>query len=257
MSEMISRRSFLKVAGISAVGVAAFGLTGCGGGGGGSSSTDTVYGMVTNAQLDNLGIGDGLDFSELTEKQKEGLAKIVPACKNVWFPLDDVSALSSETELSKDQEEQLGQIIGANNDIIILEYGVINQSTSVTVNFERSKTEFQNGMQQILMAVATAEDKTKTAYQSKDFTVKYDGKVQPAISCGYASTGESGEGAVSENYSATSVAPKGQGVMKVYAIVPKGWSTLDVTYTPSFDKGTTFKYRVKSTDVDVDNGDDE
>ena len=45
-------------------------------------------------------------------------------------------------------------------------------------------------------------------------------------------------------------------MMEVYAIVPKGWSTLDVTYTPNFDKGTTFKYRVKRTDVDVDDGDE-
>ena len=65
MSEMISRRSFLKVAGISAVGVAAFGLTGCGGGGGGSSSTDTVYGVVTDEQLESLGIPEVDDFSKL------------------------------------------------------------------------------------------------------------------------------------------------------------------------------------------------
>lgn len=248
MSEMISRRSFLKVAGISAVGVAAFGLTGCGGGGGGSSSTDTVYGVVTNEQLDRLGIPEEVDFSQLTDKQKEALAKIVPACKNVWFPLEDVSGVTAPSSAP------LGQIIGENNEIIVLEYVVINQSTSVTVNFERSKFEFGNERAKILKAVMEAEDKTKTAYQSKDFTVKYDGKAQPAISCGYAYTGVSGEGTVPVNLSATSVAPKGQGMMEVYAIVPKGWSTLDVTYTPNFDKGTTFKYRVKSTDVD---GDDE
>lgn len=248
MSEMISRRSFLKVAGISAVGVAAFGLTGCGGGGGGSSSTDTVYGVVTNEQLDRLGIPEEVDFSQLEDKQKEALAKIVPACKNVWFPLEDVSGVTAPSSVP------LGQIIGENNEIIVLEYVVINQSTSVTVNFERSKFEFGNERAKILKAVMEAEDKTKTAYQSKDFTVKYDGKAQPAISCGYAYTGVSGEGTVPVNLSATSVAPKGQGMMEVYAIVPKGWSTLDVTYTPNFDKGTTFKYRVKSTDVD---GDDE
>lgn len=246
MSEMISRRSFLKVAGISAVGVAAFGLTGCGGGGGGSSSTDTVYGVVTGEQLVSLGIPEVDDFSKLTDKQKEALAKIVPACKNVWFPLDDVSSVTAPSNVPLDQ------IIGENNEIIFLEYGVINQSTSVAVNFERSKAEFGSGMTKILNAVMKAEDKTKTAYQSKDFTVKYDGKAQPAISCGYAYTGVSGEGTVPVNLSATSVAPKGQGMMEVYAIVPKGWSTLDVTYTPNFDKGTTFKYRVKSTDVDVD-----
>ena len=250
MSEMISRRSFLKVAGISAVGVAAFGLTGCGGGGGGSSSTDTVYGVVTNEHLESLGIPEVDDFSKLTDKQKEALAKIVPACKNVWFPLEDVSSVTAPSSVP------LGQIIGENNEIIVLEYVVINQSTSVTVNFERSKAEFGSGMTKILNAVMEAEDKTKTVYQSKDFTVKYDGKAQPAISCGYAYTGASGEGAAPVNPSATSVAPKGQGVMEVYAIVPKGWSTLDVTYTPNFDKGTTFKYRVKSTDVDVDDGDE-
>lgn len=248
MSEMISRRSFLKVAGISAVGVAAFGLTGCGGGGGGSSSTDTVYGVVTDEQLKSLGIPEVGDFSQLEDKQKEALAKIVPACKNVWFPLDDVSSVTAPSSVP------LGQSIGENNEIILLEYGVINQSTSVAVNFERSKAEFGSGMTSILNAVMEAEDKTKTVYQSKDFTVKYDGKAQPAISCGYAYTGASGENAVLVDLSATSVAPKGQGVMEVYAIVPKGWSTLDVTYTPNFDKGTTFKYRVKSTDVD---GDDE
>lgn len=242
MSEMISRRSFLKVAGISAVGVAAFGLTGCGGGGGGSSSTDTVYGVVTDEQLKSLGIPEEVDFSQLTDKQKEALAKIVPACKNVWFPLEDVSSVTAPSSVP------LGQVIGENNEIIVLEYVVINQSTSVTVNFERSKAEFGSGLNSILTAVMGAEDKTKTAYQSKDFTVKYDGKAQPAISCGFAF----GEGAARENPSATSVAPKGQGVMEVYAIVPKGWSTLDVTYTPNFDKDTTFKYRVKSTDVDVD-----
>ena len=246
MSEMISRRSFLKVAGISAVGVAAFGLTGCGGGGGGSSSTDTVYGVVTNEQLESLGIPEVDDFSKLTDKQKEALAKIVPACKNVWFPLHDVSSVTAPSSVPLDQ------VIGENNEIIVLKYGVINQSTSVTVNFERSKAEFVNERAKILKAVKEAEDKTQTAYQSKDFTVKYDGKAQPAISCGYAYTGVSGEGTVPVNLSATSVAPKGQGMMEVYAIVPKGWSTLDVTYTPNFDKGTTFKYRVKSTDVDVD-----
>ena len=188
------------------------------------------------------------DFSKLTDKQKEALAKIVPACKNVWFPLDDVSSVTAPSGV------QLGQIIGENNEIIVLEYGVINQSTSMTVNFERSKTKFGSELTSIRNAVMEAEDKTKTAYQSKDFTVKYDGKAQPAISCGYAYTGVSGEGTVPVNLSATSVAPKGQGMMEVYAIVPKGWSTLDVTYTPNFDKGTTFKYRVKSTDVD---GDDE
>lgn len=248
MSEMISRRSFLKVAGISAMGVAAFGLTGCGGGGGGSSSTDTVYGVVTGKQLGSLGIPEVDDFSKLTDEQKEALAKIVPACKNVWFPLDDVSSVTAPSSVPLDQ------IIGENNEIIFLEYGVINQSTSMTVNFERSKAEFGRELTKILNAVMEAEDKTKTAYQSKDFTVKYDGKAQPAISCGYAYTGASGEGAVLVNPSAPSVASKGQGVMEVYAIVPKGWSTLDVTYTPNFDKGTTFKYRVKSTDVD---GDDE
>lgn len=245
MSEMISRRSFLKVAGISAVGVAAFGLTGCGGGGGGSSSTDTVYGVVTNEQLESLGIPEVDDFSKLTDKQKEALAKIVPACKNVWFPLEDVSSVTAPSSVP------LGQIIGENNEIIVLEYVVINQSTSVTVNFERSKFELGNERAKILKAVMEAEDKTKTAYQSKDFTVKYDGKAQPAISCGYAYTGASGKGAAPVN---PSVAPKGQGIMEVYAIVPKGWSTLDVTYTPNFDKSTTFKYRVKRTDVD---GDDE
>ncbi len=250
MSEMISRRSFLKVAGISAVGVAAFGLTGCGGCGGGSSSTDTVYGVVTDKQLKSLGIPEVGDFSKLTDKQKEALAKIVPACKNVWFPLDDVSGVTAPSSVPLDQ------VIGENNEIIVLEYGVINQSTSVAVNFERSKAEFGSGMTKILNAVMKAEDKTKTAYQSKDFTVKYDGKAQPAISCGYAYTGVSGEGTVPVNLSATSVAPKGQGMMEVYAIVPKDWSTLDVTYTPNFDKGTTFKYRVKSTDVDVDDGDE-
>ena len=248
MSEMISRRSFLKVAGISAMGVAAFGLTGCGGGGGGSSSTDTVYGVVTDEQLKSLGIPEVSDFSKLTDKQKEALAKIVPACKNVWFPLDVVSSVTAPSGV------QLGQIIGENNEIIVLEYGVINQSTSMTVNFERSKTKFGSELTSIRNAVMEAEDKTKTAYQSKDFTVKYDGKAQPAISCGYAYTGVSGEGTVLINLAASSVAPKGQGMMEVYAIVPKGWSTLDVTYTPNFDKGTTFKYRVKSTDVD---GDDE
>lgn len=246
MSEMISRRSFLKVAGISAVGVAAFGLTGCGGGGGGSSSTDTVYGVVTGEQLVSLGIPEVDDFSKLTDKQKEALAKIVPACKNVWFPLHDVSSVTAPSSVPLDQ------IIGENNEIIFLEYGVINQSTSMTVNFERSEAEFGSELTRILNVVMEAEDKTKTEYQSKDFTVKYDGKAQPAISCGYAYTGEFGEGAVPDNLSATGVAPKGQGVMEVYAIVPKGWSTLDVTYTPNFDKGTTFKYRVKSTDVDVD-----
>ena len=250
MSEMISRRSFLKVAGISAVGVAAFGLTGCGGGGGGSSSTDTVYGVVTDEQLKSLGIPEVSDFSKLTDKQKEALAKIVPACKNVWFPLDDVSSVTAPSSVPLDK------VIGENNEIIVLEYGVINQSTSVTVTFERSKAEFGSGMTSILKAVMEAEDKTKTVYQSKDFTVKYDGKAQPAISCGYAYTGVSGEGTVPFNLSATSVAPKGQGMMEVYAIVPKDWSTLDVTYTPNFDKGTTFKYRVKSTDVDVDDGDE-
>lgn len=247
MSEMISRRSFLKVAGISAMGVAAFGLTGCGGG---SSSTDTVYGVVTDKQLKSLGIPEVGDFSQLEDKQKEALAKIVPACKNVWFPLDDVSRVTAPSSVSP------GQSIGENNEIILLEYRVINQSTSVTVNFERSKFELGNERAKILKAVMEAEDKTKTAYQSKDFTVKYDGKAQPAISCGYAYTGAFGEGAVPVNLSATSVAPKGQGMMEVYAIVPKGWSTLDVTYTPNFDKGTTFKYRVKSTDVDVDDGDE-
>lgn len=250
MSEMISRRSFLKVAGISAVGVAAFGLTGCGGGGGGSSSTDTVYGVVTDKQLKSLGIPEVSNFSQLTDEQKEALAKIVPACKNVWFPLHDVSGVTAPSGV------QLGQIIGENNEIIVLEYGVINQSTSMTVNFERSKTKFGSELTSIRNAVMEAEDKTKTAYQSKDFTVKYDGKAQPAISCGYAYTGVSGEGTVPVNLSATSVAPKGQGMMEVYAIVPKDWSTLDVTYTPNFDKGTTFKYRVKSTDVDVDDGDE-
>lgn len=244
MSEMISRRSFLKVAGISAVGVAAFGLTGCGGGGG-SSSTDTVYGVVTNEQLKSLGIPEEVDFSQLTDKQKEALAKIVPACKNVWFPLEDVSSVTAPSSVP------LGQVIGEKNEIVALEYVVINQSTSVTVNFERSKADIKNGLNSILAAVMGAEDKTKTEYQSKDFTVKCDGKAQPAISCGFA-LGASGEGAARENLSATSVAPKGQGIMEVYAIVPKGWSTLDVTYTPNFDKGTTFKYRVKSTDVDVD-----
>ena len=250
MSEMISRRSFLKVAGISAVGVAAFGLTGCGGGGGGSSSTDTVYGVVTDEQLDSLGIPEVSNFSQLTDEQKEALAKIVPACKNVWFPLHDVSSVTAPSGVPLDQ------IIGENNEIIVLEYGVINQSTSMTVNFERSKIEFGNERAKILDAVMKAKDKTQTAYQSKDFTVKYDGKAQPAISCGYAYTGVSGKGAAHVNPSATSVAPKGQGMMEVYAIVPKGWSTLDVTYTPNFDKGTTFKYRVKSTDVDVDDGDE-
>lgn len=250
MSEMISRRSFLKVAGISAVGVAAFGLTGCGGGGGGSSSTDTVYGVVTDEQLDSLGIPEVSNFSQLTDEQKEALAKIVPACKNVWFPLHDVSSVTAPSRVPLDQ------IIGENNEIIVLEYGVINQSTSMTVNFERSKIEFGNERAKILDAVMKAKDKTQTAYQSKDFTVKYDGKAQPAISCGYAYTGVSGEGTVPVNLSATSVAPKGQGMMEVYAIVPKDWSTLDVTYTPNFDKGTTFKYRVKSTDVDVDDGDE-
>lgn len=250
MSEMISRRSFLKVAGISAMGVAAFGLTGCGGGGGGSSSTDTVYGVVTDEQLKSLGIPEVGDFSQLEDKQKEALAKIVPACKNVWFPLDDVSSVTAPSSVSP------GQSIGENNEIILLEYSVINQSTSVTVNFERSKFELGNERAKILKAVMEAEDKTKTVYQSKDFTVKYDGKAQPAISCGYAYTGASGKGAAPVNPSATSVAPKGQGVMEVYAIVPKGWSTLDVTYTPNFDKGTTFKYRVKSTDVDIDDGDE-
>lgn len=245
MSEMISRRSFLKVAGISAMGVAAFGLTGCGGGGGGSSSTDTVYGVVTDEQLESLGIPGVDDFSKLTDKQKEALAKIVPACKNVWFPLDDVSSVTAPSSVPLDK------VIGENNEIIVLKYGVINQSTSMTVNFERSKAEFGSEMKSIL---TEAKDKTQTAYQSKDFTVKYDGKAQPAISCGYAYTGAFGKGAVPVNLSAISVAPKGQGVMEVYAIVPKGWSTLDVTYTPNFDKGTTFKYRVKSTDVD---GDDE
>lgn len=247
MSEMISRRSFLKVAGISAMGVAAFGLTGCGGGGGGSSSTDTVYGVVTDKQLKSLGIPEVGDFSQLTDKQKEALAKIVPACKNVWFPLDDVSRVTAPSSVSP------GQSIGENNEIILLEYSVINQSTSVTVNFERSKFELGNERAKILKAVMGAKDKTQTAYQSKDFTVKYDGKAQPAISCGYAYTGASGKGAAPVN---PSVAPKGQGIMEVYAIVPKGWSTLDVTYTPNFDKGTTFKYRVKSTDVDVDDGDE-
>lgn len=61
MSEMISRRSFLKVAGVSVVGAAAFGLTGCGGGGG-SSSTDTVYGVITDEQLNRLGIPEVSDF---------------------------------------------------------------------------------------------------------------------------------------------------------------------------------------------------
>lgn len=247
MSEMISRRSFLKVAGISAMGVAAFGLTGCGGGGGGSSSTDTVYGVVTDEQLKSLGIPEVGDFSQLEDKQKEALAKIVPACKNVWFPLDDVSSVTAPSSVPLDQ------VIGKNNEIILLEYSVINQSTSVTVNFERSKFELGNERAKILKAVMGAKDKTQTAYQSKDFTVKYDGKAQPAISCGYAYTGASGKGAAPVN---PSVAPKGQGIMEVYAIVPKGWSTLDVTYTPNFDKGTTFKYRVKSTDVDVDDGDE-
>ena len=246
MSEMISRRSFLKVAGISAVGVAAFGLTGCGGGGGGSSSTDTVYGVVTDEQLNSLGIPEVGDFSQLTDKKKEALAKIVPACKNVWFPLEDVSSVTAPSSVP------LGQIIGENNEIIVLEYGVINQSTNMTVKFERSKAEFLIGLGSILTVVMQAKDKTKTEYQSKDFTVKYDGKAQPAISYGYAYTGASGEGAVLVKPSATGVAPTGQGVMKVYAIVPKDWSTLDVTYTPNFDKGTTFKYRVKRTDVGVD-----
>lgn len=37
MRELISRRSFLKAAGLSTVGITMFGLTGCGGGGGGST----------------------------------------------------------------------------------------------------------------------------------------------------------------------------------------------------------------------------
>lgn len=250
MSEMISRRSFLKVAGVSVVGAAAFGLTGCGGGGGGSSSTDTVYGVITDEQLDRLGIPEVSDFSQLTNAQKETLAQIVPVCNGVWFPLDDVSSVTAPSNVL------LNQVIGENNEFVVLTYTVINQSTNETVTFERSTTKFRSSLYDIMTAVAEAEDKTATAYQSKDFTVKYDGKTQPAISCGYVYTGKSGEGAVSENYSATSVTPKGQGAIKVYAIVPKGWSTLDVTYTPNIDKSKTFKYRVKSTDVDIDDDDE-
>ena len=108
----ISRRSFLKVAGVSVVGAAAFGLTGCGGGGG-SSSTDTVYGVITDEQLDRLGIPEVGDFSQLTNAQKETLAQIVPVCNGVWFPLDDVSSVTAPSNVP------LNQVIGENNEFVV------------------------------------------------------------------------------------------------------------------------------------------
>lgn len=79
MSEMISRRSFLKVAGVSVVGAAAFGLTGCGGGGGGSSSTDTVYGVITVNRLTDWVPGSERFFTA-DDAQKEHWPKL---CRSV------------------------------------------------------------------------------------------------------------------------------------------------------------------------------
>lgn len=57
MSEVFSRRVFLKAAGLSAVGVTAFGLTGCGGSGSGSGGNHAGTGGGSSGNGGNTGTG--------------------------------------------------------------------------------------------------------------------------------------------------------------------------------------------------------
>ena len=286
MSEMISRRSFLKVAGISAMGVAAFGLTGCGGGGssgggiitgggdaggntggntgggdaggntggntggsdtGGSaggntgettgynSPTNKTYYMNTSQDLVNAGITPSTPFSKWTDEQKMAIAEVMPVSSSIWFPLDLVDEVDKRN-LPDDFPE--------NQELVEVSFEVANDSSDKVLEFEHSLSELEDKMENILWLALGEENPAKTEYQSKTFTAGNKGKALMAVSCGgeYKSNGDISE-------VATKIRPGTQGCLYLYILAPRGWKTLDVTYTPNFDSNKTFKFEIRSSDI--------
>ena len=216
MSEMISRRSFLKVAGLSTAGIAVFGLTGCGGGGGGSSAVSTVYHVV-----------DMNKFLQMSSEEKQAEMETWPQTNKVLFPCAGAE----------------GNVNGA-YDVVEMTFSVINLSSDKTVKFEHSEDDYDNFMDAMEEGEKTLEDAIEFAkkYESTDFQVN-----DAVVALSYGSKVKSATGV---DTSVKELAAGESGVMTLVAVMKKGWSTLTFKYKPNFGDGEAFTFEIKPEDVE-------
>lgn len=237
MNEMISRRTFLKVAGLGTVSIAAFGLTGCGGSSSGSSSpTEKVYKKLTDNDMNQVGFDKGTDFDQLTPAQKEKLKQVVPYSNDVYFPLVDVADVPDDDK-------------GTGLSMVTVGFEVMNDSAQ-PIKFERSVQDFQIAFGTLASKVHDA-DSLKDAiaeanenYGSKQFA---SNDAQLVVSYGVI-PGDSSD-------AAKEIPAKQDGIIVAVMLVKQGWTKLNVNFTPNFASGKTFRFEVSR--ADVDNGDEE
>ena len=224
MSEMISRRSFLKVAGLSTAGIAVFGLTGCGGGGGGNSDT-----IVVHRKIDLTGMTEDERYNIIAEK--------FPNVGGIYFGYTNA------------KEQNSGTVDGRALELLTIGFTVGNGSTEgKTVNLEHSGNEFIGDMNSYMSQVGTkpldeivAEVNAK--YQTEQFEVEGT-NVLATIVVGYKVS--EGSQTVVDN-DVTELKPNEGGMLCLNMLVESGWNQLKVKYTPNFGGGT-FTFVVEPSD---------
>lgn len=244
MNEMISRRTFLKVAGLGTVSIAAFGLTGCGSSGSGSSSpTEKVYTIMTESELNKIKtiVNGQKDPSKWTAEQKKQVAQIIPCCNDVYFPLVDVGDTPDDNK-------------GTGLSMVTVAFEVINDSAQ-PIKFERSVQDFQIAFRTLAGKVHDADSlkdaiaEAKENYGSKQFA---SDDAQFITSYGIL---------FGNSDTATAIPPKQGdttqgGVIIAVMLVKQGWTKLNVSFAPNFASGETFRFEVSRNDITTDDDDD-
>lgn len=210
MSEMISRRSFLKVAGVSVVGAAAFGLTGCGGGGGGGSTpTGIVYGKTTSTNINDW-----------------------PKCDGVYFPCCSTVKMD-ET----DDETETLTAKGKKLETLGVAFYVMNSANSgKTVTFEHALSQIMND----------DDDQEEELQGSEQFVnIKVDGTAaEEFCSVGALMNSTANPGAMSVK----DVVPGQSGIMILMLKAPAGWNNVEFDYHPNFEPTQTYHFKVTNNE---------
>ena len=231
MKEMISRRTFLKVAGLGTVSIAAFGLTGCGGGGGGSSKSDPVTTVYRKVDINAL--------LKMNETQVKAEMEKWPHVNNVFFPYTVAKKLQNTSQIDY--------------DFIEMQFSIANKSSDKTVVFERCEDDYDKLEKQLEDSGITSLDELIRAgktYESKDFQAD---KAELAVSYGCKVVSDPNNPLKgNKDLTATQLAPNETGIITLAMLVKTGWSSITVKYHPNFGDGAVYTFEVKPEDIEIE-----